>query len=715
MPTFSQLPTSLRSDRLRSYAHTIAFVLATTLGLCLSNTRHTTCAQESLNSNALSPATTNASGTSKLPNEIATLDAILAEKLLPIIEKHPGKVAVAIRHLESGASFLYQPDEPMPTASLIKLPTLIAFYRQIDSGTISPDKLVTLTEEDKVPGSGILTSHFSQGSQLSLETIARLMITYSDNTATNLIAEHIGLPATTQAMMELGLKETQLHSKVFRRDTSIAPDRSQKYGLGSTTASEMLRLLEMLHRNEVASKESCDKIRAHLLTCDDRTKLMRFLPETVQGYHKTGAVNESRTDAGLFRTSSGWIAMVVLTSENQDKSWGNSNAAETLIGKIALTTFETLSPQTSDELKPQSLKLGANGLLVEALQNALNARLDPSPNLSVDGDFGGMTEKAVQRFQSSQSIEPNGIVGPETWAKLGEINIPTASQTPKAPLTDPQPADSPLDLPNVSCKAWLVADASTGEILAGENQDAPMEIASTTKMMTAWIIAKEIETNPELLEAPLVFSSRADKTPGSSSTIHAGESVSIRDALYGLMLPSGNDAAVALAEWWGTRHVNANTTENDPLDRFIQAMNDEAKQLELHHTSFRNPHGLPHPEHRSSCVDLLQLARAIMQNDLLQKVVSTRRHECIAKGAEGYTRRILWENTNQLLEIEGYLGIKTGTTDAAGACLVSWSRHSDGEVPPKESIVVVLGASGSAARYSDSRNLHRWSWKQNRP
>jgi serine-type D-Ala-D-Ala carboxypeptidase (penicillin-binding protein 5/6) len=704
------MPNQSRLDTL----HNTIIHLCSSLSLLAATLTISTCVS-SVRIYAQTPTTINSTALSKEPN---ALEETLAEKLLPLIEKHPGKVTVAIRHLESGASYFYHAEEPMPTASLIKLPTLIAFYRQVDSGVLSPDKLVTLTQADKVPGSGILTSHFSPGSQLSLETIARLMITYSDNTATNLIADHIGLSATTVAMKELGLQETQLHSKVFRRDTSIAPERSQKYGLGSTTAAEMLRLLELLHRNEVASEESCEKILAHLLTCDDRSKLMRFLPESIQGYHKTGAVNESRTDAGLFHTPNGSIAMVVLTSENQDKSWGNSNAAEILIGKIALTTFETLFPQTSDDLKPQVLKLGSNGVLVEALQNALNSQLNPSPNLSVDGDFGGMTEKAVQRFQTAQEIEPNGIVGPETWSKLGEINIPSASQTPKQPLANPQPADRPLDLPNVSCKAWLVADASTGDILAGENQDTPMEIASTTKMMTAWLIAKEIATQPELLDETILFSVRADKTPGSSSTIRAGESLSIRDALYGLMLPSGNDAAVALAEWWGSRHSNATASiagENDPFNRFVQAMNDEAKRLELHHTSFRNPHGLPHAEHRSSCVDLLRLARTMMQDELIRKVVSTRRHECTVQGTEGYTRRIQWDNTNQLLDIEGYLGIKTGTTDAAGACLVSWSRHPSNESINKESVVIVLGASGSAARYSDSRNLHRWSWKQMSP
>lgn len=89
----------------------------------------------------------------------------------------------------------------------------------------------------------------------------------------------------------------------------------------------------------------------------------------------------------------------------------------------------------------------------------------------------------------------------------------------------------------------------------------------------------------------------------------------------------------------------------------------------------------------------------------VMEIVQTRRYTCLARGQEGYTRRLVWNNSNQLLDRQGYFGMKTGTTDAAGACLVSLSKRSE-----LDTIVVVLGASGSAARYSDSRNLHRWSW-----
>ena len=631
----------------------------------------------------------------------------LSERIEPLIAKHQGTVCVAIKHLATGETFFHRPQEVVPTASLIKFPVMIEYYRQVDAGKLSGDRMVTLTQEDKVPGSGILTDHFANSSVLPLETINHLMIAFSDNTATNLVLDQIGIANVAKTMQQLGLPETQIHSKVFRRDTSIAQDRSQKYGLGSTTAADMLSLLEQLHARKLVSPEASERMLAHLLSCDDKTKLLRFLPKEIKGYHKTGAVNESRTDAGLFDTPSGWIAMVCLTSENQDKSWGDSNAAEILCGRIAQETYEHFHPIPQDQVEPQELKLGANGPLVEALQSALNQKLNPSPNLSVDGDFGGMTEQAVARFRSENGLDAVGLVDSKVWGKLGEISLdPNPIPTPE-PLAELLPSDA-NGTPIVSCKAWAVADARTGRILAGDRQDVPLDIASTTKMMTVLLIAKEIQNDPSVLEESISFSKRADQTIGSSATVRAGESIRLKDALYGLMLPSGNDASVALAEWYGLRK-GAAERKLDPLKLFIDAMNQQATELKMNQSTFRNTHGLTHPEHKSSCADLITLGRELMKFPLVMEIVQTRQYSCTVQGQEGYTRRVSWTNTNQLLDRQGYLGFKTGTTDAAGACLVSLSRMED-----DETIVVVLGSSGSAARYSDSRNLHRWSWTLDR-
>lgn len=633
----------------------------------------------------------------------------LASELEPLLEKHRGDVAVMIKNLDTGDTFEYHIDAVMPTASLIKFPVLVELYRQVEQGAVSLDTPVILKESDKVPGSGILTQHFNADASLSLHTIARLMITYSDNTATNLILDKIGLESVAKSMTDMGLPETQIHSKVFRRDTSIAPERSQKYGLGSTTAKDMVALLEKLHRRTLLTPHSCEEILSHLITCDDKSKLARNLPASVKFYHKTGAVNECRTDAGLLLTPKGTLALAVLTNRNRDTSWNDSNEAELLCAQIGERVYRWYNPESlSPEAGPTDLKIGANGIMVEALQRALNLQLSPAASLSVDGDFGPATERALKDFQLSKNLSATGIVDTKTWEALGPIELKESDAKEEKPTDLPArgTADSLHGPPFVSCKAWVIFDRETGQMLEGRDADKPLEIASTTKMMTAWLISKWVAEHPEALEERVLFSPRADNTPGSSATIRAGESVTVRELLYGLMLPSGNDAATAFAEHFGDRlDVDADKQNLNSYEKFVAAMNREAKALGMTQSSFRNPHGWPHKEHYASCMDLALLASKVMESPLLQEVVSTRQFSCESQSVEGYRRKLTWRNTNELLGTEGYIGVKTGTTDSAGACLVSCSVRNG-----RNLIVVTLGSSGSAARYADSRNLHRWGW-----
>ncbi|AMV34515.1 D-alanyl-D-alanine carboxypeptidase DacB precursor [Pirellula sp. SH-Sr6A] len=634
--------------------------------------------------------------------------AQLASQFDPLIRNHQGEVAVAIKNLDTGELYQHNETTVMPTASLIKFPVLVELYRQVDAGNLRLDRLVTLQDSDKVPGSGILTDHFQSGSQIPLETIARLMIRYSDNTATNLVLDQIGMENTSKTMLQLGFRETRLHSKVFRRDTSVAPERSQKYGLGSTTAAEMLGLLELLHAKMLVSEKASEQMLTHLASCEDDSKLVRDLPKAVKSFHKTGSVNDVRTDAGLFQTPKGTLAIVVLTAKNQDTSWGNANAAELLCAKIGSTAYEWFNPPgTSTAVKPEVVKIGASGDTVKALQRALNEKLSPSPDLTVDGDFGGMTESAVKRFQTANQLPETGLVDANTWEKLGPIQIASSDPEPVRPLPEKRAADTLDGAPFVSCKAWVAVDTKTGKIIDGSQHDTPLDFASTTKMMTAWLIAKEAEKNPAILDEVMTYSERADGTIGSTSDVRSGESLKVREALYGLMLPSGNDASVAFAEHFGERLKPADWDESrDPLDMFVAAMNHEAQTLGMKKTTFKNPHGLTHPDHKSTCAELATLASKVIASDILSGIISCREYRCTLSSTVGYQREVLWRNTNQLLDIDGYLGVKTGTTDAAGACLVSCSEREGERI-----LIVVLGASGSAARYADSRNLHRWAWK----
>src|SRR5438309_10532727 len=195
----------------------------------------------------------------------------LAARLAPLAKAHKGKVAIAVKHLGTGESYYLDADEPMPTASLIKLAVMIEVYQQVAEGKVKLTDLVTLHDADKVPGSGILTDHFSDGATFSLRDAVRLMIAVSDNTATNLVLDRTGIREVNQRMESLGLPNTKINAKSFRGSTtSVAPERTKKFGLGSTTAREMVTLLEKIQAGEVVSPAGCQVMLNHLKKCDDK-------------------------------------------------------------------------------------------------------------------------------------------------------------------------------------------------------------------------------------------------------------------------------------------------------------------------------------------------------------------------------------------------------------------------------------------------------------
>ncbi len=647
----------------------------------------------------------------------------LSERLMPLISAHEGDVAVAVKHLKTGESFSHQADEPMPTASLIKLPVMVEAYRQASEGKIDLATMVKFEDDDKTPGSGILSTQFSSGATFSLRDAIRLMIAYSDNSATNLVVEKIGLPATTELMDKLGLPNTRLHAFVFRPMSSIAPERSKKFGLGSTTANEMIRLVEMIQEQKVVTPEACDAMLDHLRHCEDK-RLSKLLPSGVKVAHKTGSVAVVRTDAGIIEAKSGPIAICVLTNNNKDQRWTEENAGEVLTSKIARAVYDHFEGSAGDASKqPSELKKGAEGQIVQALQRTLNARMSPSPNLSEDGDFGPATEAAVKAFQTAKKLAVSGVMNMETFKALGpllfdDVKQPAPEEVNSAVLSreSREALDGP---PLTTCKAWAIADAKTGKLLWGNKEADKLEMASTTKMMTAYIVCELAKNDPGMLNEIVTFSEAADKTPGSTADVRVGEKVSVGELLYGLLLPSGNDAATAFAEHFGARFASGESGVGGresgggeagtarPTRAFIDEMNRRAGELGMEETHYANPHGLPAAGHHSSARDLAKLAFAAMQNPLFRQYVGTRQHGSKVTGESGYERNVVWKNTNKLLGIEGYSGVKTGTTTAAGACLVSW-----GERDGRELIVVVLGSTHSDARYVDARNLFRWAWGQ---
>jgi beta-lactamase class A len=282
------------------------------------------------------------------PPPPSTLEARLA----PLAKDHKGKVAVAVKNLKTGEGYYRNADEVMPTASLIKIAVLIELYRQVQDDKLKPTERIALRAADKVPGSGILTEHFSDGAEFSLRDAARLMIAFSDNTATNLVLDRVGIKSVNERMKEWGFAETRLNAKVYRGSTTaVDPERSRRYGLGSTTAREMVGILEQLQTGDRLRPESKKAILEHLSKNADKDKFKRLLPANVKVWHKDGSTSDTRTDAGLIQTPAGLVAVCVLTTENKDRRWQPDNAGNVLCARVAKEVYDHFAAVTPSKPK----------------------------------------------------------------------------------------------------------------------------------------------------------------------------------------------------------------------------------------------------------------------------------------------------------------------------------------------------------------------------
>lgn len=262
----------------------------------------------------------------------------------------------------------------------------------------------------------------------------------------------------------------------------------------------------------------------------------------------------------------------------------------------------------------------------------------------------------------------------------------------------------------LTARAWAIADGKTGQLLWGKSEDTPAKAASTTKIMCAWVVVQLAEKDPAVLEEVVTFSQFAAATSGSSSKLREGEQVTVRECLYGLMLPSGNDAGNALAEHFNDRLEPPPTAApQTPRSNFIAEMNRQAKSLGLTQTIYRSSYGDggTADDRTTTPRDLLKLSWQAMQHPLFRQYVGTQQHTTEVVTPSGEHRSVRWTNTNQLLQIDGFDGIKTGTTRQAGACLVSSGHRGEDHL-----LVVVLGSQASADRFSDSQMLFEWAWAQ---
>lgn len=245
--------------------------------------------------------------------------AALRRTLDSLAGAHRGTVAYVVHNLDTGERLTRDADAPAPTASLVKVPILVALFEQVARGRIALDDPLVMLRIDQVPGSGSL-QHLHGGLQLTVRDAAWLMTTQSDNTATNLLLDRIGIRTVWDAMERRGLPRTKVHAKVFNRATSLAPDSSVKYGLGVTTADEMARLFALLADGKAVSAAADSAMVDMLAHNEDATMLQRLVPEGIRAAHKTGSVDAARTECTLWFLQSRVVACV-LTRDNADRRY----------------------------------------------------------------------------------------------------------------------------------------------------------------------------------------------------------------------------------------------------------------------------------------------------------------------------------------------------------------------------------------------------------
>lgn len=249
--------------------------------------------------------------------------------------------------------------------------------------------------------------------------------------------------------------------------------------------------------------------------------------------------------------------------------------------------------------------------------------------------------------------------------------------------------------PEVAARSYLVLDVSANQMLAGRDIDSPVEPASLTKLMTQYLVFDALRAKKITLQQTLPVSVRAWKMPGSRMFIDPKMQVPVDDLIKGMIVQSGNDATVALAEGVG-----------GTVEHFVQLMNDQAKALGMKNTAYKNPEGLTTPGHTTTARDLSILATRLMQ-DFPEYL----HYYAIRKYRYQGTPTANDTNRNLLLFRDPTVdGLKTGHTDAAGYCLIATARRDFPNLQGRRLLSIVLGAGSEEARATESQKLLNWGY-----
>jgi D-alanyl-D-alanine carboxypeptidase (penicillin-binding protein 5/6) len=270
------------------------------------------------------------------------------------------------------------------------------------------------------------------------------------------------------------------------------------------------------------------------------------------------------------------------------------------------------------------------------------------------------------------------------------FSAPALAQSAQAPASSVHSATAD-SAPPVYGRATYLLDASTGAVRLNDDGARRMPIASLTKMMTAYVVLRQAKLT-DTVTITGDDERYANDNDGTSADLDPGDRVQVKDLLYGLMLPSGADAAHAMARTYGPG-----------VDKFVDKMNAAAQQLGLKDTHYVNPDGLPMAsgDGYSTAQDQARLAAAALRDKTFEKVTSTQQYSIGSTAAHGAHT---WNNTNEMLDLPGALGVKTGFTQAAGFCLAFAADRQGHRL-----IGVILGEDVSSRRFRTAESLLDWA------
>lgn len=265
---------------------------------------------------------------------------------------------------------------------------------------------------------------------------------------------------------------------------------------------------------------------------------------------------------------------------------------------------------------------------------------------------------------------------------LSLLALLLASVASYAQIAAPQPP------PALSSKSYLLLDFQSGAVLASRNEHDPVEPASLTKLMTAYVAFDALREGQISLGQTVTVSDAARRAPGSRMFLELGSQVTVEELLHGLIVQSGNDAAIALAE-----------AVSGSEEAFVVLMNREASRLGLRNTRFRNATGLPHAQHYSTAADMARLAGAIIEEfPQFFPMYSMREYRY---------NNITQYNRNRLLGRDPHVdGMKTGFTESAGFCLVATAERNG-----RRLISVVIDAGSDNGRIAQSQRLLNYGFE----